>query len=213
MINDLLTQFSTSLLSQGLSRNTRYNYLADVKKFLNWYKTHFQSQPTHYSITPNHFQLYSQYLKQSGTSRVSIDRYLATLKRFYAFIHPTVPQSPPIRPFEHMPQIKPLPVLDTVKPGKLILTLQAVLDLGNKVHAGFTPLTVAGLIFLLIVSFFIISIIHMSAGVALAGIALSIAGFSVGWRSTNDSLKFLFGLIILAVVMWLAYAVNKKLSN
>ena len=68
-------------------------------------------------------------------------------------------------------------------------------------------------VILLIVSFFIISIIHMSAGVALAGIALSVTGFSVGWRSTNDSLKFLFGLIILAVVIWLAYAVNKKLSN
>ena len=68
-------------------------------------------------------------------------------------------------------------------------------------------------VILLIASFFIISIIHMSAGVALAGIALSITGFAVGWRSTNDSLKFLFGLVILAVVVWLAYAVNKKLSN
>ena len=65
-------------------------------------------------------------------------------------------------------------------------------------------------IILFVISFLTLSLIHVSAGTALAGLALNIGGFSIGWDAANDMIKFLFGLIILGIVIWLIYAINKK---
>lgn len=65
----------------------------------------------------------------------------------------------------------------------------------------------------LIVSFFLLGIINISAGVASAGIVLIIVAFSRGWQGTNDVVKFVAGLIIGAVIVFLTLKINKRFSD
>jgi hypothetical protein len=72
--------------------------------------------------------------------------------------------------------------------------------------------SILGLI-MIIVSFFLLNIINISAGVASAGIVLIIVAFSKGWSNTNDVLKFVVGLVIGAVVVFLTLKINKRFSD
>jgi hypothetical protein len=65
----------------------------------------------------------------------------------------------------------------------------------------------------LIVSFFLLNTINISAGVASAGIVLLIVAFVRGWNSTNDIFKFVAGLIIGAVIIFLTLKINKRFSG
>ena len=65
----------------------------------------------------------------------------------------------------------------------------------------------------LIVSFFLLNNINISAGVASAGIVLIIVAFTRGWTETNDILKFVVGLIIGIVVVFLTVKINRKFSD
>ncbi len=65
----------------------------------------------------------------------------------------------------------------------------------------------------IIVSFFLLGIINISAGVASAGIVLIIVSFTRGWNSTNDMLKFVVGLIIAIVIVFLTLKINTIFSD
>jgi hypothetical protein len=65
----------------------------------------------------------------------------------------------------------------------------------------------------LIVSFFLLGVINISAGVACAGIVLIVVAFTRGWNGTNDILKFVVGLVIGAVVVFLTLKINKRFSD
>lgn len=65
----------------------------------------------------------------------------------------------------------------------------------------------------LIVSFFLLNNINISAGVASAGIVLIIVAFTRGWTETNDILKFVVGLVIGIVVVFLTIKINRKFSD
>jgi len=62
----------------------------------------------------------------------------------------------------------------------------------------------------ILVAFFLLNIINISAGIAFSGIVLIIVAFVRGWQSTNDMVKFAVGLVIAAIVVTLAVLVNKK---
>jgi len=65
----------------------------------------------------------------------------------------------------------------------------------------------------IIVAFFLLSIMSLSAGTAFAGIVLIVVAFVRGWNDSNDTLKFGVGLVIAVVVIFLALKINKKFSN
>ena len=65
----------------------------------------------------------------------------------------------------------------------------------------------------LIVSFFLLGIINISAGVASAGIVLIVVAFTRGWQGTDDVVKFVAGLIIGAVIVFLTLKINKRFSD
>jgi hypothetical protein len=65
----------------------------------------------------------------------------------------------------------------------------------------------------IIVAFFLLSIMSLSAGTAFAGIVLIVVAFVRGWNDSNDTLKFAIGLVIAVVVIFLALKINKKFSN
>lgn len=66
---------------------------------------------------------------------------------------------------------------------------------------------------IIIVAFFLMNIISISAGVACSGIVLVMWAFIRGWQSTNDKVKFVVGLIIAAIIITLAVLVNKRLAK
>ena len=61
----------------------------------------------------------------------------------------------------------------------------------------------------IIISMFLFGMINIAAGTAFSGLALIIFGFMIGWESTNDIIKFVIGLIITVVVIYLAVRVNR----
>jgi hypothetical protein len=65
----------------------------------------------------------------------------------------------------------------------------------------------------LIASFFLLNRINISAGVACAGIVLIIVAFVRGWSQTNDIFKFVAGLIIGTVIVFLTLKVNDRFSD
>jgi hypothetical protein len=65
----------------------------------------------------------------------------------------------------------------------------------------------------IIVAYFLLDILSLSAGIAMSGIVLIIVAFSRGWNDTNDILKFVVGLVIAIVIIFLTLKVNKQLSN
>lgn len=68
----------------------------------------------------------------------------------------------------------------------------------------------------LIASFFLflsvtsITVTNITAGVACSGIVMILWAFMRGWESTDDKLKFVVGLIIAAIVIYLTVLLNKK---
>jgi hypothetical protein len=65
----------------------------------------------------------------------------------------------------------------------------------------------------LIASFFLLNYINISAGVAFAGIVLIIVAFSRGWRGTDDIVKFITGLVIAVVIIYLTLKINKRFAD
>ena len=65
----------------------------------------------------------------------------------------------------------------------------------------------------IIVAFLLLNIMSLSAGIASAGIVLVIIAFVRGWNDTNDIMKFLFGLVIAVVIIYLALKINKRFSD
>ncbi len=78
----LKTQFKNYLLQQNLSPLSIKNYLADLNKFLNWFKNNLK--PLSFSST--NFQEYVQFLKESQISPASLTRYLSSLRQFGQFL-------------------------------------------------------------------------------------------------------------------------------
>jgi hypothetical protein len=67
-----------------------------------------------------------------------------------------------------------------------------------------------------LVSFFLISWLGManiSAGIACAGIVLIMYAFVRGWVSIDDRIKFGVGIVVAALIIFLAVKVNKMLEK
>ena len=62
----------------------------------------------------------------------------------------------------------------------------------------------------IIASMYLFSMINIAAGTAFAGLALIVFGFTVGWQSADDILKFIVSLLITVVVVAFAVIVNKR---
>ena len=65
----------------------------------------------------------------------------------------------------------------------------------------------------ILVAFFLLNTVNISAGIACSGIVLIMYAFIRGWESTDDRLKFVVGLIIAIIVIVLTVIVNKKLAT
>lgn len=65
----------------------------------------------------------------------------------------------------------------------------------------------------IVVSYLIFSMVNISAGIALSGLSLIIYGFAMGWRSTDDMLKFIIGIIIAIIVIIFAVLANRRLKD
>ncbi|MFH1649583.1 MAG: hypothetical protein ABIA93_03470 [Candidatus Woesearchaeota archaeon] len=63
---------------------------------------------------------------------------------------------------------------------------------------------------LLIVTYFVWNWTNIAAGLGTGGIALVIYGFFNGWNATGDPVKFVMLLIVAAVVLLLAWKLNKR---
>jgi hypothetical protein len=66
---------------------------------------------------------------------------------------------------------------------------------------------------IIIIAFFLLNIINISAGTASAGIVLVAVAFARGWSTTNDTLKFIIGLVIAAVIVFLTIKINHRFSD
>jgi len=66
---------------------------------------------------------------------------------------------------------------------------------------------------LIVVSMFLFSMINIAAGTAFAGLTLIVFGFMIGWEATNDMIKFVIGLIITIIVIYLAVKVNNRYQS
>jgi len=64
----------------------------------------------------------------------------------------------------------------------------------------------------IIASMFLFGMINIAAGTAFAGLALIIYGFIVGWRGTNEILRFFVGLLVAIIVILFAVFINKRYS-
>lgn len=84
---------------------------------------------------------------------------------------------------------------------------QADLDIYNR--NVFFITTILGSI-IIIISYFLLSMTSISAGVAFSGLALIVYGFAVGWNSAGDKTKFIVGLIAAIIVIIFGVLVNKK---
>jgi len=62
----------------------------------------------------------------------------------------------------------------------------------------------------IVVSMNLFTMINIAAGTAFSGLALIVFGFLVGWNSTDDWIKFLISLAIMALVTYFAILVNKR---
>ncbi|MGV8168929.1 MAG: hypothetical protein ACP5N3_02630 [Candidatus Nanoarchaeia archaeon] len=80
----------------------------------------------------------------------------------------------------------------------------------NKIF--FIIASILGLI-AIIVAYLLLDIMSLSAGVAFAGIVLIIVAFARGWNDSNDILKFVIGLLIALVVIFLAIKINSRFSD
>jgi site-specific recombinase XerD len=78
----LRTQFKNYLLQQNLSPLSIKNYLADLNKFLNWFKNNLKPL----SFSSANFQEYVQFLKERQISPASLTRYLSSLRQFGQFL-------------------------------------------------------------------------------------------------------------------------------
>jgi hypothetical protein len=65
----------------------------------------------------------------------------------------------------------------------------------------------------LIASFFLLNYINISAGVAFAGIVLIIVAFVRGWRGTDDIVKFITGVVIAVVIVYLTLKINNRFAD
>jgi site-specific recombinase XerD len=90
-MNGLPTLFKNYLEQQGVSKNTRKNYLADFGQFLGWLK---QKTGTSYGgaglsllglFTLETFSEYKANLLRIRTPLATINRHLSTLRKFCAF--------------------------------------------------------------------------------------------------------------------------------
>ena len=68
-------------------------------------------------------------------------------------------------------------------------------------------------VIMVLIAFFLLNIVNISAGIACAGIVLIMFAFIRGWPSTNDKVKFAVGLVITAIIITLTVFVNKKLTK
>ncbi|MEK6825232.1 MAG: hypothetical protein AABY00_00420 [Nanoarchaeota archaeon] len=71
---------------------------------------------------------------------------------------------------------------------------------------------IMGIVFV-IIAFFLLRISLLANGAAFAGVLLIIDGFYEGWRVSEKTLQFSIGLVILAVFIITAIALNKKTSK
>jgi hypothetical protein len=80
-------------------------------------------------------------------------------------------------------------------------------DLYNKNF--FLITNIIGLVFV-VSSIYFSSMMNISVGTASAGLALIVFGFIIGWQSTNDILKFVIGLIMASIVIFIAVKIHGK---
>ncbi|MGV8162353.1 MAG: hypothetical protein ACP5N2_03425 [Candidatus Nanoarchaeia archaeon] len=72
--------------------------------------------------------------------------------------------------------------------------------------------SILGLI-LIIAAYLLLNIMSLSAGIAFSGIVLLVVAFVKGWKDTDDTVKFLIGLVIAAVIIYLALKINSRFSE
>ena len=85
-MNNLTQEFSRFLLNQGVNKVTVRNYRYDINKFLVWFKITTGQELTADNFQLSYLNLYQQYLSSNNTHPGNIRRYLASLKKFYAWL-------------------------------------------------------------------------------------------------------------------------------
>jgi hypothetical protein len=68
-----------------------------------------------------------------------------------------------------------------------------------------------GIIFV-IVSLYLLGMINIAAGVAFAGLATIVYGFARGWDGTGEMIRFIVGLIVVAIVIFFGVKINRRLK-
>lgn len=85
---ELLALYKKYLLSKsrGASKNTAKNYVADVKRYIAWYESHFTSRFNVKRINDESISLYRAHLKKLNYSDVSRERFIASIKNFFNYL-------------------------------------------------------------------------------------------------------------------------------
>lgn len=68
-------------------------------------------------------------------------------------------------------------------------------------------------VIVVLVAFFLPSMINIRAGLMCSGIVTILWAFIRGWQGTDDKLKFIVGLVIAAIIITLAVIMNNRLAK
>lgn len=71
---------------RGASKNTVKNYIADVKRFVAWYESHFGLHFNVKRLNRECVSLYKDQLNKLDYSEASRDRFIASVKNFFCFL-------------------------------------------------------------------------------------------------------------------------------
>ncbi len=85
---ELLALYKKYLLSKkhGASKNTAKNYIADIKRFIAWYESHFSASFSVKRLNYESVSLYKEYLNKLNYSEASRDRFIASIKNFFSYL-------------------------------------------------------------------------------------------------------------------------------
>lgn len=88
--NKLLKAYAEYLASQGLSKSSVRNYLADMGRFIRWFEAAEVSRFSPEKILGHHVARYQTHLTRAGVPDSTIKRYVASLKQFLRWARPQV---------------------------------------------------------------------------------------------------------------------------
>ena len=103
LVQTVSQRYMGYLISQGLNKFSIKNYLADLEKFLVWYKVYLNSDFRPESLSGldlNTLENYHFHLIQKGITYSTAKRYLASLKQFLKFVNPEVILPAPPKPYQ-----------------------------------------------------------------------------------------------------------------